>query len=311
MTYSYLQLKCRLDRNRLVKKICLTIIILLAIVLLYFCFLIYLYFYSEPGWLYGRVFKYTSTTYELTESQVEMIEKEFDFSLPPGWKITRLEISCNGRLYYNRIYMEGELNDIDNIREYLPYRLPDDIRVDRRNYESRYDVESYDINELDNGNIYFFCDDWYGDNCYKVRISKLGLNNKFLPFSFEMYYCNRNYRIVKSLGQTWQNIKLSNSQTSSTINIGTINPILVHVNYDTDTGEMYEGKYKHLVDTYNLPFQTLFSKPGDWIYAVGNLDGLQLRLHGKVISFQQLLTIMSRITTDGIQMLMMQKQAGL
>jgi hypothetical protein len=64
---------------------------------------------------------------------------------------------------------------------------------------------------------------------------------------------------------------LSDSSTIQSIDIGTVLPEFAHVTPDNNTG-VYEGKFGYLKRTYSIPTPENLTPPGDWFYAVGNLD---------------------------------------
>jgi len=144
------------------------------------------YFVSERGSWVNTIYHASWSTHNPTQKQVEAIEKEFGFTLPSDWKLTSFNIS-SGRGLQTSVVLEGELEDINEIREYLPYDLPDDIEVSvfKERVPSEYGKGSYEVQELRTGLIFFFRRHFQEENYYNIRIYKVGLRNKFLQCGLE------------------------------------------------------------------------------------------------------------------------------
>jgi len=164
------------SKPKIIKRLIIVFAILIGIPFL----LIIQYFFSEYGTFLNSIIGYRSDTYKFSELKVKAIEKEFGVIVPPNWKISNFVI-ISGRGLKSSFTMEGELENINNIREYIPYPLPDDIYVNARDHygDFRYD-RPYIVAELNGGRITFYTDK--GDNYYRIKISKSGLKNKWLHF---------------------------------------------------------------------------------------------------------------------------------
>jgi len=164
------------SKPKIIKRLIIIFAILIGIPFL----LIIQYFFSEQGTFINSIFTYQWHKFEFSESKSKAIEKEFGLIIPPNWEITRFTIS-SGRELRSSITMEGELNDINNIREYIPYTLPNNIYVNVKNQYGNFSNKTPDrIPDLEGGLISFSSDN--NDNYYRVRLSKSGLKNKWLHF---------------------------------------------------------------------------------------------------------------------------------
>jgi hypothetical protein len=158
-------------------------VMLLVILLLIIChpiFWIVKYLNTEHWIFISKIYNYYSYSEELSQRKIEAIEEEFGFLVPPGWEITQFEISSMRGTLRTGLTMEGKLLDIDDIRDYVPYTLPDNIITNMRERNGYFYSESCKISEITDGRVQFWRTESFEDDYYKMVVNKAGLKNKCL-----------------------------------------------------------------------------------------------------------------------------------